>query len=101
MCYPDYQRSVSRLPGSQKTLAEAVHQFTILGGEIVAEAINGFDDDSPLRQTGDGTEGVEPRLHLERDSHTELRIVLDLFTLPGSGWRSSGTTTRPATVCHS
>jgi hypothetical protein len=89
-----------RLPRSQKTLAEAVHQFTILCGEIVAEAIDGFDDDSPLRQTGDSTEGVEPRLHLERDSHTELRIVLHLFAFPGSGWRSSCTSTRHVTVGH-
>jgi hypothetical protein len=89
-----------RPSGSKKTLAETVNEFTIRRREIVQEAVDGFDDDSPLRQTRDGTEGVEPRLHFHRDSHTQLRIILDLFTLPGSCRWSSRTTPRQPIFWH-
>ena len=39
--------------GLNQALAQAVHQFTVLGGQVVHEAIDSFDDDTPLRQAGD------------------------------------------------
>ena len=55
------------------------------------KAVERFDDDAPLRETGDGAESVQQRLHLMRDTNAELRVVFDSFAVSGAGRRPAGT----------
>jgi hypothetical protein len=80
-----------RLPGAHQPLAQAVDQRAIIGREVIAEAIDGLDDNSPLRETCDSTERVEPRLEFEWNPNAELRVILDLFAFFGPSWRTAGT----------
>jgi len=79
-----------RLADPHQPLAEAVHQLLIGVWQVVEKAVDGFDDDAPLREAGHRAEGIKARFEFVRHSNTELRIVLDLLSLSGAGRRSTG-----------
>ena len=54
------------------------------------EAVDGFDDDAPLREAGDGAERVEARLHFHRHADAELRIVFYLLAFACARGRTAG-----------
>src|SRR5262249_61035174 len=72
---------------------QPVHEFSILLGQVVEEAVDRLDDDTPLRETGDGAQRVEARLELVRAANAELWVILDLLTLFGACGRASYATT--------
>jgi len=78
--------------GSEQPLAQAIDQFAIGRREVVVKAIDRFDDDAPLCETGDGAQGVEPCLHFYRHTDTQLRIILDPLAFLGTGRGTAGTT---------
>src|SRR5262249_54565846 len=84
--------------GASEPLAQAVDELAIVRWKIVDEAVDRFNDDAPLRKTGDGTERVESRLEFDRDADTELRVILDSLAFSGAGRRSTGTTTSVPTI---
>ena len=75
-----------RLSGLDETLAEAVHELTIGRRQAVEQAVDRFDDDAPLRETGDGAECRQARFHFDRHTDTKLRIIFDLLAFPSSRW---------------
>ena len=81
-----------RLTRPEEALGQPVDQFSIGWRQVVKEAVDRFDDDAPLRETGDGAEGVEARLHFHRHANAELRIVFDLFAFACPGGRSTSAT---------
>jgi hypothetical protein len=83
-----------------QALTEAGDQLAVVWREIVEEAVDCFDDDAPLREAGDRTERVEPRLHLEWDANTELRIILDLLSLSSASGRTACTAATDAIFRH-
>ena len=64
-------------------------QVPILLGHLMDEALNGLDHDAPLRESCDGADRIQSRLHLDRHTQAQLRIVLDLFSLAGPGRRTA------------
>ena len=81
------------LAGAHQALAEAIHQLAIGRREILEEAIDRFDDDAPLSEAGDGAEGIEARLELDRHPNAELRVVRDFLSVFGAGRRAASATT--------
>src|SRR2546426_538077 len=81
------------LPRLDQTLAEAVDQLTVGRRQSEEQAIDRFDDHAPLRETSDGAERVQARLHFDRHADTELRIVLDLLACSSSSRRTAHATT--------
>src|SRR2546427_9657872 len=81
------------LSRARQALTQTVDQVAVGLGEIPEEAVDCFDDDAPLRQTGDGAEGVEAGLELDGYPDAELRVVLDLLSFFGSCRRAAGATT--------
>src|SRR5215467_7820291 len=84
--------SATRSTSAFEPLAQAVHEFAIVGWEIVEEAVDSFDDDTPLRHAGDGAERIQSRLELVGDANTQLRVVLDLLAFLGASRRPARTT---------
>ena len=78
-----------RLTRPEEALGQPVDQFSIGWRQVVKEAVDRFDDDAPLRETGDGAERIEAGLHFDWDTNAELRIVLHLLAFPGSGGRAT------------
>ena len=78
---------------AEETFAQAVNQVPIFLGHLMDEALNGLDDNTPLRKSCHGADRIQSRLHLDRHAQAQLRIVLDLFSLAGPGWRTAGATT--------
>jgi hypothetical protein len=74
---------------AQQALAETVDECAIGRREIVKEAVDGFDDDAPLRKSCDGAQGVEASLHFDGDPNAQLRVVLDLLPFSGTSWRTA------------
>jgi hypothetical protein len=86
---------------AHQPLAESVHEHPIGRRQSVNEAIDGLDDDPPLRESRDGAERVEARLEFVRQPHAELRIVPNLLSSLGAGRRPArSTTNRRAIVVH-
>jgi len=56
----------------------------------VEEAVDCFDDDAPLRQSGDSAQSIEASLHFDGDPNAQLRVILDLFPFTGASWRTAG-----------
>src|SRR5262245_39321708 len=79
------------LPDLTQTLAQPIDECAIVGREIVKEAIDRFDDDAPLSEAGDRAQRVQPCLHFDGNTHTQLRIVLDLLANPCACRRTAGT----------
>jgi len=69
--------------------AQTIDEFTVGRREIVVEAVDRFDDDAPLRESRDCAQRVETSLHFDRYADAELRVVLDLLTFSGAGWRAA------------
>src|SRR5262249_5514012 len=87
----DFRRPRGRpLPGPEETLRQTVDELAVVRRQVVEKTVDGFDDDAPLRETGDGTEGVQPRLHLDGHSDAELWVVFDLLPFARAGGRASG-----------
>jgi len=82
--------SGSSASDSEQSLAQAIDQFTIGRRQVVVKAIDGFDDNAPLGETGDGAQGIEPRLHFHRHTNAQLRVVLYLFAFPGASRGATG-----------
>jgi hypothetical protein len=85
--WPDEEDS---LFGAKEPFAQTVDKSTIGGREVAHKAIDRFDDDAPLRQTGDGAQRVEARLHFLRHAHAELWIVFDTFASFRARRRAAG-----------
>ena len=75
--------------GAHEALAETIDEFAVGWRKIVVEAVDGFDDDAPLGESGDRAQRVEPRLHLDRYTDAQLRVILDLLPFAGTGGRAS------------
>ena len=56
------------------------------------EAVDRLDDDAPLGEAGQRTQGVEARLELDGNADTQLWVILDLLPIPGPCRRSPGAT---------
>jgi hypothetical protein len=53
------------------------------------EAVDRFDDDPPLRQSGDRAQRVEASFHFDRHPNAQLRVVLDFLAFTSAGWRAA------------
>ena len=73
----------------KKALADTVDQLSIGLGQIVHKAVDGFNKDSPLRQTGYRAHRREPRLDGFWHAHAELGVIFDLLPFSCSGRRSA------------
>ena len=78
--------------GLHEPLAEPVDERAVGRRQIVDEAVERLDNDSPLREARDGAERVEARLEFVRQAYAELRVVANLLPV-GAGWRPACTTT--------
>src|SRR5262245_40511192 len=76
-------------PCAQEPLAEPVDELAIGWWQIVMEAVDRLDDDPPLGEAGHGAQRVEARLHFYRYPDAQLRVVLDLLSFSGAGWRTT------------
>src|SRR5215217_7850938 len=83
---PHFLQALTR---AHQAFAEPVDQLAVGGRQALEEAVDRLDDHAPLGQAGYRAERVEPRFELDGDADAELRIVLDLFALFGSGGRAS------------
>ena len=83
----------SRLSGSHQAFGETVNELAVGRGQIVEEAVDGFDDDSPLGETGDGAQRIQAGFHFERHANAQLRVVLDPLAFPGSCRRAADAAT--------
>src|SRR5215208_1284140 len=100
--------SIHTRPGSadpHQTLAQTGDQLAIGFREVVMEAIDRLDDHPPLGEPGDDAQRVEPRFEFDGNADAQLWIVLHLFTILRTRWRTACSATRSAAVighdCHS
>src|SRR5947199_4501109 len=82
-----------QLAGPEETFTEAVDERAIGRRQSVKEAVDRFDNDAPLRETGDRAERIQARLHFDRHADAKLRVVFDLLAFPGTGRRTAGAAT--------
>ena len=88
------------LLSAHETRAEPFDQLAILRGQVAEKAVDRFDDDAPLRKPGDGAEGVQTRLHFDRYSNAQLRIICDPLALLCSCGRAAGPAATVIDVSH-
>jgi len=77
-------------PRFNQSRAQTVDQLPVLRRQVVHEAVDRLDDDTPLGETGHGGHGIQSRLHFLRHADTELRIVLDLLSNLRTGGGTAG-----------
>ena len=83
----------TELVGAHQPLAQAGNEIPVALRQVMEQAIDCLDDHAPLREAGDSAERVQARFELEWNADAELRVILDLLTLTGSGWRAAHATT--------
>jgi len=83
----------SGLLGSHQPLAQPVDELLVGLRQVGKEAIDSFDDHTPLRKSGDRAQGIQPCLEFDGHTNAQLRIVLDPFSFFGTSRRSPGSTT--------
>ena len=82
----------SGLSGSHQPFAEAVDKLPVVLGQVRKEAVDRFDDHTPLRETGYRAERIQPCLELEWHADAQLRLILYLLSFFRTGWGSAGAT---------
>src|SRR3954469_17594133 len=75
--------------GAQQALAQSCDQVTLALWQLVVEAVDGFDDDPPLSQAGDGAQRIQPGFELDRNPNAELWVIFYLFAVFGARRRAA------------
>jgi len=88
----------SGLSGSHQPFAEAIDKFPVGLGQVGKEAVDCFDDHTPLRETGDRAECIQARLELEWHADAQLRVILYLLPFFRTSWGTTGATTITSTL---
>src|SRR5437879_3349646 len=81
-----FGRSAGRLQLARlhEAFAEPCHQVALGLGQVVVEAVDRLSDHPPLGEPGDGAQGAQACLELERHPDAELWIIFYLLPVLAS-----------------